>query len=29
MHFSVGSVGPEHNNMFVIYSLDVTLAGNR
>jgi hypothetical protein len=21
-------VGPEHNNMFVIYSLDVTLAGN-
>ena len=20
--------GPEHNNMFVIYSLDVTLAGN-
>ena len=21
-------VGPEHNNMFVIYSLGVTLAGN-
>ena len=21
-------VGPEHNNMFVIYSVDVTLAGN-
>jgi hypothetical protein len=21
-------VDPEHNNMFVIYSLDVTLAGN-
>ena len=24
-HFSVG---PEHNNMFVMYSLDVTPAGN-